>query len=100
MPIWEACTTRIEWHDGTPPHEDDDTDVHIEDGRIVVCYWDDQGPVVFEGTEEAPGHFELTARSRPRKATLALVAEGRRLEGSFEERGAPCGTLRIDLTAT
>ena len=97
MPTWEACITRVEHDDGSPPFEDDDTDVRIEKGRILVCYWDDQGAVLFEGREEAPGRFVLTARSRPRKAELTMEPDGRTLRGTFEE-GDLRGSLQIELS--
>ena len=96
MPVWESCTTRVEFDDGSPPFEDDDSEVRIEEGRILICYWDDQGVVIFDGREEQPGHFVCSARSRPRKAELSMEPDGRTLRGTFEE-GELRGTLEIEL---
>ena len=94
MPRYLACRAEVGFDDGSPVFTDDDVDVEIEDGQMLVVYFDDQGPVVFQGREAAPGRYELTARSRPRKAQL-LRTEGV-LEGSWQE-GDRTGSLRIEL---
>ena len=86
MPRWSHCRVRIACDDGSPEHADDDSDVGIEDGQIVVSYMDDEGPVVLAGREQEPGHFELVARSRLRRATLVRSADGRTLAGAWSER--------------
>ncbi len=96
MPRFLACRAVVGFDDGSPVFTDEDVDVTIEDGRILLTYFDDQGPVVFEGREEAPGHYELTARSRPRKAQL--LRTGDLLDGSWQEDDST-GTLRIELVA-
>jgi hypothetical protein len=94
MPRYLACRARVVFDDGSPVLTDDDVDVEIEDGRILLCYFDDQGAVVFQGREESPGRFALVARSRPRRAEL-LHRDGV-LEGSWRE-GDRTGTLRVEL---
>ncbi len=95
MPRYLACRAEVGFDDGSPVFTDDDVDVEIEDGRMLLTYFDDQGAVVFQGREEAPGRFELTARSRPRKAQLQRT--GGALEGSWQE-GDVTGSLHIVLT--
>ena len=81
--------------DGSPVFTDDDVDVEIEDGRILLTYFDERGAVVFQGREESPGRFALIARSRPRKAELRRSESV--LEGSWRE-GDETGSLRIELS--
>ena len=95
MPRFLACRAVVGFDDGSPVFTDDDVDVTIADGRILLTYFDDQGAVVFEGREEAPGQYQLTARSRPRKAQLLRTEDV--LEGSWRE-GDSTGSLRIELT--
>ena len=96
MPRYRECRAVIRSDDGSPPIEDDDVEVRIEEGRILLCYWDDQGAMVFEGKEHEGGAFELRARTRPRMAHLALAADRRVLEGTWRERDES-GQLRIEL---
>ncbi len=86
MPRWSRCHVRIACDDGSPDHEDDDADVGIEAGQIVISYMDDEGPVVLAGREQEPGSFELVARSRLRRATLVRSSDGRTLAGAWSER--------------
>ena len=95
MPRYLACRAEVGFDDGSPVFTDDDVDVEIEDGRMLLTYFDDQGAVVFQGREEAPGRYELIARSRPRRAQL--LHTGSVLEGSWQE-GDSTGSLRIELT--
>ena len=95
MPRYLACRAEVGFDDGTPVFIDDDVDVELGDGHILLVYFDDQGAVVFQGREEAPGRYELTARSRPRKAQLVRTEDV--LEGSWQE-GDRTGSLRIELT--
>jgi hypothetical protein len=97
MPQWSHCRVTIRFDDGSPPHEDDDSQLGIEAGQIVVVYMDDEGPVVLGGHEHEPGCFELLARSRPRHATLERSPDGRVLVGSWQE-GIRAGKWRIELT--
>jgi hypothetical protein len=86
VPRWSHSRVQIICDDGSPDHEDDDADVGIEDGQIVVSYMDDEGPVVLAGRVQTPGHFDLVARSRLRRATLVRSADGRTLAGAWSER--------------
>jgi hypothetical protein len=90
------CRAEVRSSDGSPVFEDDDVDVRIEDGWILLCYWDELGAVVFEGTESSPGRFELKARSRPRTARLVHSPERGLLEGTWSE-GDDEGLLLIEL---
>jgi hypothetical protein len=94
MPRYLCCRARVGSDDGAAAIADDDADVDLGEGRILVSYFDDEGPVVLQGLETTPGRFELAARSRPRKAELAL--EGDRLEGRWWE-ARRAGSLRIEL---
>ncbi len=94
MPRYLHCRASVGSEDDAPDFEDDDADVELAEGSILVAYFDDQGPVVLQGRETSPGRFELLARSRPRKAELAL--EGSRLEGRWWEASGG-GSLRIEL---
>ena len=94
MPRYLCCRASVGSDAGEPELLDDDVDVELADGRILVSYFDDQGPVVLQGQETAPGRYALSARSRPRKAELVLA--GDRLEGRWWEASAS-GSLRIDL---
>jgi hypothetical protein len=99
MAIYEGCTTRIDFEDGSPPYVDDDTQVRIEEGRILVYYFDDEGAVVYDGVEEEPGRFRLTGRSRRRTGMLSLEGGGSVLRGHLEEDGERF-RLEIRLTRT
>lgn len=96
MPVYHECRAEIRFDDGSPPIEDDDVEVRIGGGRILLCYWDDRGAVVFEGSEGPDGEFELRARSRPRTARLSHAPGRRLLEGTWSE-GDEAGELRIEL---
>jgi hypothetical protein len=78
-------------------HEDPDSRVGIDEGSILVAYMDEDGPVVLAGRETAADRFELTARSRPRRATLAFAQDRRTLAGEWQERGQS-GRWRIELS--
>ena len=90
MTVWCTCRVRLE-QGGELLHEDPDSRVRIDGGSILVAYMDEDGPVVLEGRETTAGRFELTARSRPRRATLAFAEGGRRLVGEWHERGSRGG---------
>jgi hypothetical protein len=74
--------------------EDDDCEVALEDGQILVTYWDERGPVVLQGKQQGDV-FEVVARSRPSNATL--TRRGDIFEGRWEELG-DTGGLRIELS--
>ena len=66
----------------------DDAEVWIEDEMILVSYFDDDGIVVLEGWPREGGGWELSARSRPRRAFLAPMADSPGvLEGEIDEQG-------------
>ena len=95
MSRWLACCVRIE-EGGELLHEDPDARLCLDPGSILLAFMDDEGPVVLEGREREAGRFELTARSRPRSATLVLDGTRRSLAGEWLERGRT-GAWRIDL---
>ena len=97
MPRWTSCRIEVRRADGEPPFRDDDCDVALEAGRLIVSYFDDEGPVVFEAEEPESGPFELVCRSRPRLATLSLTPDRARLHGRWSERDLE-GELTIFLT--
>lgn len=88
-----SCRVVVGYCDGRLDLEDDDADLSLGDGALVLAYWDEQGAVVFAGAEAEPGRFELTARSRPRRCTL-LREDARTFTGSWAQ-GEECGTLRV-----
>ena len=90
MPRWTNCRIEVRRADGEPPFLDDDCDVALEAGRLIVSYFDDEGPVVFEApapeaAEPAPAPYELVCRSRPRVATLQASPDRSRLHGRWRE---------------
>lgn len=95
MPRFRACRAEIEGGD-EPRFEDDDVEVRIEGDRMLLCYWDDRGVVVFEGPRGADGRFALRARSRPRVASVVLLEERGVVEGTWRE-GDASGVLRVEL---
>ena len=73
-----------------PVFEDDDVELKQQGDVLNVLYWDDEGPVVFGGTLQEDGRFDLVCRSRPRTATLRWADDRRSLEGTWwqgDERG-------------
>jgi hypothetical protein len=90
MDPWRGCRVRLE-RGGEILPEDDEGRLRIADGAILVAYMDEEGPVVLEGRETGAGCFELVARSRPRRATLALAGDGRSFAGEWRERGESGG---------
>ena len=95
MASYSSCRVRVTYDDGRETFEDDDCDVSLDTGDLLITYWDERGPVVLAGTA-TEGGFELVARSRPRRATLAR--SGDVLEGTWRERDET-GGLRIELGA-
>ena len=85
----------VGYRDGRADVEDDDSDLHLSEGGLVLSYWDEHGAVVFAGAEAEPGRFELTARSRPRRCTLQRE-DSRTFIGSWVQ-GEECGTLRVEI---
>jgi hypothetical protein len=82
---WRTC--RVSLYEGdVRVHEDADARCRIAGGEILVAYMDDEGPVVLAGHARTPGCFDLHARSRPRRADLALAGDGCHLAGAWRER--------------
>jgi hypothetical protein len=69
--------------------------VRISRGGIAVSYAD-EGEVVYEGTEDAPGHFRLACKAVNGRATLHRFPDGDMLEGFWTE-GGNRGMWRIQL---
>lgn len=90
-----ACRIVVTYDDGREAFEDEDCDVALEDGQLLVTYWDERGPVVLQGVWRESA-FDVVARSRPSRATL--VQSGDVLEGTWQERDES-GGLRIELSA-
>ena len=83
----DCCVEVAAWAD----YDDfacDDAEAWIEDESILISYFDDEGIVVLEGISDREDGWILTARSRPRKATLRpVVGESRSFVGSIDEQG-------------
>jgi hypothetical protein len=92
---YSGCRVVVTYDDGRERFEDDDCDVSLEEGRLLVTYWDERGPVVLQGRDQGEC-FAVTARSRPSKAML--TREGDVFEGTWRERD-DSGSLRIELRA-
>ncbi|MFK7896758.1 MAG: hypothetical protein AB8G23_13030 [Myxococcota bacterium] len=77
----------------------DDAEVWIEDGLILISYFDEEGIVVLEGRAEDDGGWALMARSRPRRAFLRPLPEKTGcFVGEIEEQGETCA-WRVTLRA-
>jgi len=85
----------VAYRDGRAALEDADSALQLAGGELLLSYWDEHGAVVFAGSEAAPGRFELTARSRPRRCTLQRE-DSRTFTGSWVQ-GDECGTLRVEI---
>jgi hypothetical protein len=96
MPHFTGCRVVAAFDDARPDCEDGDAELQLGDGALLLTYWDDDGVVVLSGAERAPGEYDWTARSRPRRGTLRRV-DARTLTGTWEQ-GDDCGTLRIELS--
>lgn len=96
MPRFRACRAEIRFDDGRAALEDDDALVHLEGDRLLLCYWDERGVVVFEGARRADGGYALRARSRPGVAQVSLSGDGGVVEGTWQE-GDTSGGLRVEL---
>jgi hypothetical protein len=97
MPHYTACRVLVGFDDGRPAQEDDDADLQLGDGELLLSYWDDEGIVVLVGDEREPGEYELLARSRPRRGTLRRD-DAHTFTGEWEQ-GDECGTVRVELPA-
>ena len=94
---FSGCRVTVAYGDGRPDLEDVDGDLQLAGGALLLTYWDEHGPVVFAGAEAAPGRYELTARSRPRRCTLQR--EGPHSFTGTWVQGPECGTLRVEICA-
>ena len=97
MPMWSNCCVQVRCWDEDDRFECEDCDVRLEDGTIVISYFDEEGPVVFAGEDDPSGHYHLVCRSRPRKATLHRFEGGTTFEGSWTQ-GDERGFWRIVLS--
>jgi hypothetical protein len=73
-------------------------EVRLGEGAIVVSYFDDEGAVIYRGTEVEPGHFKLEAPERNGRGTLHRFKDSIFLEGFWQEGGS-LGMWRIQLEA-
>jgi hypothetical protein len=94
MPPTTPCRVVAAFDDSRPDCEDDDAELQLDEGALLLTYWDDEGVVVLVGAERAPGEYDWRARSRPRRGTLRRV-DARTFTGVWEQ-GGECGTLRIE----
>jgi hypothetical protein len=58
--------------------------VEISDENLVIKYMNDGKLVEYVGVADGPGHYLITGKGFPAKASLHL-SEGRILEGSWKE---------------
>jgi hypothetical protein len=96
---WVEATYDALFFDASTPHTDRTCQVLLHGGHIKVRYVDDDGnPVQYVGTENGPGHFELTAlmADGDGKATLHKFERSNVLEGYWCE-GAIRGMWRIRI---
>jgi hypothetical protein len=70
--------------------------VRIHGTKITVSYEQHDGPVVYEGEEVAPGHFELACARKSGRATLHRFPGENLLEGYWVQ-GQDRGMWRIEL---
>ena len=72
----------------TAAFECDDAEVWIDAESMLISYFDDEGVVVLEGRPDGEGGWNLHARSRPRRAFLAPMAEAPgAYAGEIDEQG-------------
>lgn len=75
--FYPACEIQVEAFADAEAFACDDAEVWIEDDVMLVSYFDDEGPVVFEGRAEPGGAgWRLGARSRPWQASLVAESPG------------------------
>ena len=75
--FYPACEVAVEAFADAAAFACEDAEVWIEGDVMLVSYFDDEGPVVFEG-RAAPDRsgWQLGARSRPWQASLAADPPG------------------------
>lgn len=95
MQHFDGCLVVVGFDDGRPDQSDDDADLQLREGALLLSYWDDQGAVVLVGDEREPGCYELHARTRPRRCTLRRE-DARTFRGAWAQ-GNESGTLRVAL---
>ena len=83
-----VCAVSVAAFGETEAFACDDAEVWIDGDQILVSYFDDDGIVVLEGWPRDEGGWEFSARSRPRRAFLAPMADSPHiLEGEIDEHG-------------
>lgn len=94
--LTQAAKMEIGFYDETPAWENEECEIRINDGEIVVSYEDDHGVVVYKGKDEGTGHFVLECPAKRAKATLHQFPKSKFLEGFWLEEGSR-GFWRITL---
>lgn len=85
---YPECDVEVAAFGDTDAFACDDAEVWIDGDMILVSYFDDDGIVVLEGTREGENGWQFRARSRPRRAFLAPMAETPDiLIGEIDEQG-------------
>jgi hypothetical protein len=97
MSDWQKATMdNFYFSPGDEPDLDDECLVRFDAGSITLKYDDDGEPVVWRGTEIAPGHFKLQSPEVDGNATLHRFPNGPTLIGEWVEDGQR-GVWRVDL---
>ncbi len=79
---------RVEAWGSRERFECDDAEVWLEEGGMLISYFDDEGIVVLEGWPEATVGWRFSARSRPRRAFLTPMPEAPgTFTGEIDEQG-------------
>lgn len=85
---YSACEVSVAAFGDQEAFSCEDAEVWLEDDAILVSYFDEEGIVVLEGRPRAGGGWDLSARSRPRRAFLAPMSDSpEELEGEIDEHG-------------
>lgn len=97
---YPACEVEVDaFEEGAEDFSCEDAEVWIEDNVILISYFDDEGIVVLEGTEDGNQGWQLMARSRPRRAFLRPLPEKAGcFVGEIEEQGETAA-WRVSLGA-
>jgi hypothetical protein len=93
---WTGCVVEVLAEDGSVLFDDDDCDVRLREEILIVSYFDDEGPLVFEGRRSDAGSYELWCRGRPLRGHLELSSDRTRFEGAWVQ-GDDRGSWRIRL---
>lgn len=94
LTVW-GKSSLTSYYDGDD-RVDCDCQVRIEGQKIVVSYDDDDGPMVYQGSETAAGHYRLVSSRKNGRATLHREPGDDVLEGHWIEAGYE-GMWRIQL---